>query len=125
MVLDLLRRQRDEAPVSAHEPQRHPLWRHVPGEEPGPDQDSSLLGKAALDEPFLAPYQAYGDITLHHFGGTANYNSLQTSLTRRFARGLEFGVNRTWARSLGTCDDRGNFNRIDGTLELPTTRCRR
>jgi Carboxypeptidase regulatory-like domain/TonB-dependent Receptor Plug Domain len=79
---------------------------------------SGLLGSNALDKPFLAPYQGYGDITVHQFGGTSNYNSLQTSLTRRFTKSLEFGVNYTWSRALGTSDDRGNFNRIDGNTRL-------
>jgi hypothetical protein len=83
-----------------------------------PTKNSSLLGSAALDKVYLAPYQGYGDITVHQFGGTSNYNSLQTSLTRRFAKNLEFGANWTWARALGTSDDRGNFNRIDGNTRL-------
>jgi hypothetical protein len=79
---------------------------------------TGILGSAALDPVFLRPYQGYGDITIHQFGGTSNYNSLQTSLTRRFAKNLEFGANWTWARALGTSDDRGNFNRIDGNTVL-------
>jgi hypothetical protein len=79
---------------------------------------TGILGSAALDAVYLRPYMGYGDITIHQFGGTSNYNSLQTSLTRRFAKNLEFGVNWTWARALGTSDDRGNFNRIDGNTRL-------
>jgi len=78
-----------------------------------PTKTTGLPGANALDAVFLRPYPGYGDITLHQFGGTSNYNSLQTSLTRRFARNLEFGVNYTWSRALGTSDDRTNFNRID------------
>src|SRR5437764_551407 len=78
-----------------------------------PTKSAGLPGANALDSVFLRPYQGYGDITVHQFGGTSNYNSLQTSLTRRFARNLEFGANWTWARALGTSDDRGNFYRID------------
>jgi hypothetical protein len=83
-----------------------------------PTKAVGLLGNAALDKPFLAPYQGYGDITVHQFGGTSNYNSLQTSLTRRFTKSLEFGANYTWSRALGTSDDRGNFNRIDRNTRL-------
>jgi hypothetical protein len=83
-----------------------------------PTKSAGLPGANALDAVYLRTYQGYGDITLHQFGGTSNYNSLQTSLTRRFARNLEFGVNYTWARALGTSDDRGNYNRIDGNTRM-------
>lgn len=79
-----------------------------------PTKSSSLLGSNAYDRDFLRAYPGFGDIALHAFGGTANYNSLQTTISKRFARGLTFSVNHTWARSLGTSDDRGNYNRIDG-----------
>jgi hypothetical protein len=74
---------------------------------------TGLLGSGAYDADFLRRYRGYGNITLHQFGGTANYNSLQVSLTRRFAQNLEFGANFTWSKALGTSDDRGAFNRID------------
>lgn len=79
---------------------------------------TGLLGNGALDADFLRPYPGYGTINLHQFGGTSNYNSLQVSLTRRFTRGLEFGLNYTWSRALGTSDARGDFNRIDGNTRL-------
>ncbi len=79
---------------------------------------TGLLGNGAYDRDFLRRFTGFGDITLHQFGGTANYNSLQVSLARRFSRNLEFGVNYTWSRALGTSDDRGNFNRIDGNTRL-------
>jgi hypothetical protein len=109
--------------LSRHQLQRT-NWNAIPygatflAKNQDPTKNSSLLGSAALDKVFLAPYQGYGDITVHQFGGTSNYNSLQTSLTRRFAKSLEFGANWTWARALGTSDDRGNFNRIDGNTRL-------
>jgi hypothetical protein len=70
-------------------------------------------GSQAYDANFLRPYPGFSDIAVHEFGGTSNYNSLQTSVNRRFARGLFFGFNWTWSRALGTSGDRGNFNRID------------
>ncbi|MBI3209660.1 MAG: carboxypeptidase regulatory-like domain-containing protein [Candidatus Solibacter usitatus] len=79
---------------------------------------TGLLGSGALDADFLRPYAGYGTINLHQFGGTANYNSFQMSLTRRFTRKLEFGANYTWSRTLGTSDNRGEFNRIDSNTRL-------
>ena len=75
-------------------------------------------GSQAKDANFLRPYPGYGDITLHEFGASSNYNSLQTSVNRRFTRGLFFGLNWTWSRALGTESDRGNFHRIDGLTRL-------
>ena len=75
---------------------------------------NAVLGSNAYDRDYLRPYPGFGDITLHAFGGTANYNSLQTTLQKRFSKGLSFSANHTWARSLGTSDDRTNYNRIDG-----------
>jgi hypothetical protein len=47
-------------------------------------------------------------------GANYNYNSLQTSLDRRFSRGLLLGVAYTFGKSLGTVDADGSFHRIDG-----------
>jgi len=87
-------------------------------ENQDPTKNSSTAGSAALDADFLRPYPGYGSITLHQFGGTSNYNSLQTSLQRRLSRGLFFGMNWTWSRALGTTSDRGNFHRIDNLTRL-------
>ncbi|MGH9673970.1 MAG: carboxypeptidase regulatory-like domain-containing protein [Bryobacteraceae bacterium] len=74
---------------------------------------ASTLGSAALDANFLRRFPGYADISLHQMGGTANYNSMQTAINRRFARNLFLGMNWTWSRALGTTSDRGNFHRID------------
>ncbi len=79
---------------------------------------SALPGQQAYDANFLRPYQGYGDITLKQFGGTANYNSMQVTLQRRFTNGFTTAVAYTWAKSLGTSDDRTNFNRIDSNTRL-------
>lgn len=79
---------------------------------------NAVLGNNAYDRDYLRPYPGFGDIALHAFGGTANYNSLQTTLSKRFGKGLSFQANYTLAKSLGTSDDRGNYNRIDGNTRL-------
>jgi hypothetical protein len=79
---------------------------------------NALLGNNAYDRDYLRPYPGFGDITLHAFGGTANYNSLQTTLQKRFSKGLSFSANHTWARSLGTSDARGDYNRIDSNTRV-------
>jgi hypothetical protein len=44
----------------------------------------------------------FAEIDYKTSGGRDNYNSLQTTLNRRFSRGLTFGLQHTWAHSIGT-----------------------
>jgi hypothetical protein len=43
----------------------------------------------------------FAEIDYKTSGGNDNYNSLQTTLNRRFSHGLTFGVQHTWGRSIG------------------------
>ncbi len=54
-----------------------------------------------LPDNFFRPYPGFGRINSQIFNLTANYNSLQTRVTRRFSNGLEFGVAYTYAKALG------------------------
>ncbi|HEY6376026.1 MAG TPA: TonB-dependent receptor [Edaphobacter sp.] len=58
-----------------------------------------------LPDNFFRPYPGFGTINMQDFNLTSNYNSLQTRLTRRFSKGLEFGASYTWSRSMdfGAC----------------------
>ena len=60
------------------------------------------LGANALPVDFLRPYQGFGQIQYIEPSTSSNYHSLQTSLNRRFSRGLLLGVNYTWSKALGT-----------------------
>ena len=59
----------------------------------------------ALPDNFFRPYPGFSTINMQQDDLTANYNSLQARITRRFHNGLEFGLNYTWSRSMdyGTC----------------------
>ncbi|MHB8734838.1 MAG: outer membrane beta-barrel protein, partial [Terriglobales bacterium] len=72
------------------------------------------LGSNAYDANFIRPYHGYGDIILHEYGGTSNYNSLQVSVNRRFVKGLFLGTAYTWSKALTTVSGDGDFFRIDG-----------
>lgn len=74
---------------------------------------NALFGNNALNQDFLRPYQGFGNITLHQMGGTSNYNSLQTSLNKRFSKGFLFGLAYTWSKALTTASGDGGFFRID------------
>jgi hypothetical protein len=63
---------------------------------------SSVPGASALPTDLLRPYQGYGDINQYDYSGFSNYQSLQTSLQRRFDNGLMFTVFYVWSKSLST-----------------------
>jgi hypothetical protein len=46
------------------------------------------------------PYPKFGSISMTRTDLISNYNALQTSFRRRFARGLTFNANYTWSHSL-------------------------
>ncbi len=79
----------------------------IPAIEPGLAQvyiDAGLKfsGANALPIDLLRPYLGFGDIQYHEPASSSNYHSLQTSLNRRFTKGLLAGVNYTWSKALGT-----------------------
>lgn len=51
---------------------------------------------------FLRPYRGYGNINQQETADNSNYHSLQVSANQRFSRGLSFGINYTWSRTLDT-----------------------
>jgi hypothetical protein len=63
---------------------------------------SAIPGATALPVDFLRPYQGFGQIQYIEPASSSNYHSLQTSLQRRFNKGLLLGVNYTWSKALGT-----------------------
>jgi hypothetical protein len=62
----------------------------------------------------LLPFKGYGQIKYLEFNGTANYNSLQASLQRRFSKTLTVGAVYTWSKALTTAnadeDSQDRFN---------------
>lgn len=77
-------------------------------------------GACALPENLLRPFPGYGDIFQYRSTGTANYNSLQVGLTRRYGNGLFLGVAYTYSKALTTTPSTGIIGsdffltRIDG-----------
>lgn len=85
---------------------------------------STTPGATALPVDFLRPYQGFGNISLIEPAASSNYHSLQTSLNRRFTKGLLLGLGYTWSKALGTIsNDLPGINgfgapRIDGNERL-------
>lgn len=65
----------------------------------------NFSGQYALPAELLRPFQGYGNINYREFVGTSNYHSLQSQVTRRFSRGLTFGIAYTFSKALGTSVD--------------------
>ncbi len=56
----------------------------------------------------LRPYKGYTGITFNEFGAISNYHSLQTRLSRRFARSFTANVNYTWSKAMDETDGDGD-----------------
>jgi hypothetical protein len=71
--------------------------------------DATSPGKPLADN-FLRPYMGYGSITPYEMTGTSNYNSLQTTINRRFAAGFQFGASYTFSKDLGATGTSSYFS---------------
>jgi hypothetical protein len=74
---------------------------YQPGNQ-DPTQAANSTGASALPVDFLRPFQGFGNISYIEPASSSNYHSLQTSLNRRFRKGLLLGVTHTWSKALGT-----------------------
>lgn len=69
--------------------------------------DPSAPGRP-LPDNFLRPFPGYGSLRYVENSGLSNYNALQTSLNRRMASNLQFGVAYTWSKAMDlTSGDNG------------------
>jgi hypothetical protein len=57
-----------------------------------------------LPDNLFRPYLGYQAINLRDYGSTSNYNALQTSVNRRFTKGLQFGASYTWSKTMTYMD---------------------
>ena len=86
--------------VPAVEPNLNPIY-----SDAGLDFSGRFaLGRNAFSNAPLVPFKGYDQISMLQFNGNSNYNSLQVSLQRRFARGLTFGAAYTWSHSMVTAN---------------------
>jgi len=65
--------------------------------------DSTTGG--VLPDNFMRIYRGWNSVKAQEFTGTANYNSMQVALNRRFTNGLQFGASYTWSKALGVQSD--------------------
>ena len=79
---------------------------------------STVLGANALNPNFYRHYLGYAGAvplaanntngSIVAFGSNSNYNGLQASYKKRMSQGMQFGVNYTWSKSLGTMSQEFN-----------------
>jgi hypothetical protein len=55
------------------------------------------------------PYPGFENTNVLSFGAPSKYHSLQVSATKRFSKGLTYGLAYTWSRTIGLVDGDGNF----------------
>ncbi len=67
------------------------------------NQDPSSPGKP-LPAAFLRPYVGYNDISLLEYAGNSSYHSMQVTVNRRFAKGLQYGASWTWSKAMNYGD---------------------
>jgi hypothetical protein len=78
---------------------------------------SSLPGGNAKATDLLRPDQGYGAIRLWEFNAYSNYRSLQTSINRRFSKGLMGSFSYVYSSAKGIVNDDYGTARIDGKDE--------
>lgn len=71
-------------------------------QDPTSTGNVDIAGSRALPVDFLRPYQGFGNIQYIEPAVSSNYHSLQTSVNRRFYKGLLLGATYTWSKALGT-----------------------
>lgn len=59
---------------------------------------------------FLRPIQGFGNIQYNEYASNSSYHSMQTTLTRRFSRGLMFGSAWTWSKTMDYVDGNNVIN---------------
>ncbi len=82
-------------------------------QDPTKPANPAIPGNSSLSADFLRPYIGYGNITQYQNTGSSNFDSLQVSLNRRYAKGLFLGVAYTYGKSLGVTTNDTDFIRID------------
>jgi hypothetical protein len=65
-----------------------------------PQNQNPQTGNTPLNDNFFRPFPGYGNIPQQIFEGNSSYHSLQVQVTRRYAKGLQFGLAYTRSKAL-------------------------
>jgi hypothetical protein len=88
---------------------RHLMWTRelnaIPlGANFNPANFDPTLTRTVLTTAFLRPTSGYQSIFQREWGSSSNYHSMQTTVTRRYGRGLQAGAAWTWSKTMGFND---------------------
>jgi hypothetical protein len=73
-----------------------------------PQNIDPTTGKVYATNFLRTLYPGMNNVTYTNWGATSNYHSLQTTVNRRFARRLQYGVSWTWSKWLDISDTDNN-----------------
>jgi hypothetical protein len=84
---------------------RHLPWQRNLGSIPfgadfNPTNADPTNPKVPLPPALLRPYPGYGDVNVREWAANSSYHSLQVSVNRRFAHGMQFGGFWTWSKAM-------------------------
>jgi hypothetical protein len=82
-------------------------------------------GAEGTNPDVVRPYLGYSHIYVNGRDGTSTYNSLQASVSRRLAKGLQLQVAYTWSRLISTtinADTEGRASPVQNSLDLNAER---
>jgi hypothetical protein len=77
--------------------------------------NAGLVGGGTASQPLNQKYGRVASTNLQNGMANSHYDSLQTSLKRRFAKGLQLEANYTWSKAIGLAGLGGDN---DGTLAI-------
>jgi hypothetical protein len=75
---------------------------------PSSKEPTNTNPNSFLPDDFLRPYLGYTGITVPQTVNS-NYHSLQTSLNRRFTKGLQYAISYTWSKAMGYYEAYGTY----------------
>src|SRR5262245_47606472 len=69
-----------------------------------PENKDPVTGNRFGDD-FLRPYRGFGDVNTVMYSGSANYNSLQLQINRRYTSNFQYGIAYMWSKALDYAND--------------------
>jgi hypothetical protein len=100
---------------------RHLLWQRelnaIPlGANFLPQNANPHAPTTPLAPSFLRPIAGYNSIFIREWASSSNYHSMQTTLNRRFAKGVQFGLAWTWSKSMDY--NSGDFGTVSALVPV-------
>jgi hypothetical protein len=100
---------------------RHLLWQRnlspIPlGANFLPQNADPTNTRVPLPAPFLRGITGFNDVLQREWAASSNYHSMQMTVNRRFARGVQFGGSWTWSKSMDF--NSGDLNTVSALVPV-------